>query len=205
MVAKSLNKKSYAFDITSMTIERATGFSKILGGKPISYQDVIAGFDKFDIIFIATTADYFIITYDKVRILMENKKKGTMILDLSDPRIIDENLSMLPGVKLMFRDQITEFENQDLKTIEEKVLAVEKIIIKEVPIIDSAMKLLEPEPLVTDVFSSVDVLRKKELEKALEMLGETDEKKIKIIEELTKAVVASIVSTPGSNPKKSAN
>jgi len=205
MVAKSLKKKSYAFDIASMIIERATGFSKILGGKPIKFQDVIAGFDKFDIIFVATTADYFIITYDKVRILMENKKKGTMILDLSDPRIIDENLSMLPGVKLMFRDQITELEDRDLKAMEEKVLAVEKMIIKEVPIVDAAMKLLEAEPIVTDVFSSVDVLRKKELEKALQMLGETDEKKIKIIDELTKAVVESIVSTPGNSSKKTAD
>jgi len=34
------------------------------------------------------------------------------------------------------------------------------------------------------------------------MLGETDEKKIKIIDELTKAVVESIVSIPVSNSKK---
>lgn len=203
MVAKSLNKKSYAFDITSMTIERATGFSKILGGKPIKFQDVISGFDKFDIIFVATTADYFIVTYDKIRILMENKKKGTMVLDLSDPRIIDDNLYKLPGVKLMFRDQIDELEDRDLKDVEEKATAVEKIIAKEVPVIDSAMKLLEPEPTVTDIYASVDLIRKKELEKALEMLGETDEKKIKIIEELTKAVVEGIVSVPANTSKKS--
>jgi len=34
------------------------------------------------------------------------------------------------------------------------------------------------------------------------MLDETDEKKIKIIEELTKAVVESIVSTPMNNIRK---
>ncbi len=34
------------------------------------------------------------------------------------------------------------------------------------------------------------------------MLGETDEKKIKIIDELTKAVVESIVSIPVGNSKK---
>ncbi len=34
------------------------------------------------------------------------------------------------------------------------------------------------------------------------MLGETDEKKIKIIDELTKAVVESIVSIPVNNSKK---
>ncbi|HSG73826.1 MAG TPA: glutamyl-tRNA reductase, partial [Nitrosopumilaceae archaeon] len=38
--------------------------------------------------------------------------------------------------------------------------------------------------------------------KALQMLGETDEKRVKIIEELTKAVVESIVSAPMNNLRK---
>ncbi|MGQ0638468.1 MAG: glutamyl-tRNA reductase [Nitrososphaerota archaeon] len=202
MVAKSLNKKRYAFDISSMTIERSTGFSKILGGKPITFQDVLSGFDKFDIIFVATTADYFIITYDKIRIVMESKTKGTMILDISDPRAVDEKVSTLPGTKLMFRDQITEMEERNLRARKEEVLAVEKMISKEVPIIEATMKRLNPEPLVKDVFASVDSLRKQELEKALQMLGETDKKKIKIIDELTKAVVESIISIPVNNSKK---
>jgi glutamyl-tRNA reductase len=42
----------------------------------------------------------------------------------------------------------------------------------------------------------------KGLEKALQMLGENDERKIKIIEELTKAVVESIVTTPMNNIRK---
>ncbi|MGI0089782.1 MAG: glutamyl-tRNA reductase [Nitrosopumilaceae archaeon] len=160
MVAKSLNKKRYAFDISSMTIERSTGFSKILGGKPITFQDVLSGFDKFDIIFVATTADYFIITYDKIRIVMESKTKGTMILDISDPRAVDEKVSTLPGTKLMFRDQIAEMEERNLRARKEEVLAVEKMISKEVPIIEAAMKRLDPEPLVKDVFASVDSLRR---------------------------------------------
>ncbi len=156
MVAKSLNKKSYAFDISSMTIERSTGFSKILGGKPITFEDVLSGFDKFDIIFVATTSDYFIITYDKIRIVMENKKKGTMILDISDPRVVDEKVSTLLGTKLMFRDQITEMEERNLSTRKDKVLAVEKMISKAVPIIEATMNQLDPEPLVKDVLASVD-------------------------------------------------
>ena len=150
MAAKSLNKKKYPFDISSMTIERSTGFSKLLGGKPIKFEDVLSGFDKFDIIFVATTADYFIITYDKIRILMENKKKGTMILDISDPRAVDEKVSTLPGTKLMFRDQITEMEERNLRARKDEVLAVEKMISNEVPIIEATMKRLEPEPLVID-------------------------------------------------------
>ena len=202
MVAKSLNKKAYPFEVASMTIERATGFSKILGGTPIKFEDALLEFDKFNIIFVATTADYFLINYERIKRVMENKKTGTMILDVSDPRAVDEKVSSLSGVKLMFRDQISEMYEENLKATRKKVPAVEEMVSKEVRIIEATMKRLEPEPLVKDVFAGVDLLRKKELEKALEKLGETDEKKIKIIDELTKAIAESVVSIPVKNSKK---
>jgi glutamyl-tRNA reductase len=79
---------------------------------------------------------------------------------------------------------------------------VENIISEEVPVIEATMKRLDAEPLVKDVFTNADSMRIKELQKALQMLGETDEKRIKIIDELTKAVVESIVSVPMNNLRR---
>jgi glutamyl-tRNA reductase len=140
MVAKTLNKKGFTFDVTSKTIERSTGFSKILGGKPILFEDVLSGFDKYDIIFVATTADYFLITFDRIKLVMEEKKKGTLILDLSDPRTVDESITELPGIKLLFRDQISEIYDENVKARSGIVPAVEKIIDKEVPILAATMQ-----------------------------------------------------------------
>lgn len=201
-VSKSLNSQGHTFDITSLTIERATSFSKNLGGNPVEFEEVLAGFDKYDIVFVATTADYFMINYDRLRMIMENKKKGTLILDISDPRAVDEKVSTFPGMKLMFRDQVAELYEEDVKARKGKVPSVEEMIAKEVPIIEATMKRLDAESLVKDVVVSVDSLRKKELEKALEKLGETDEHKIKIIEELTKNVVEKTISVPINNSKK---
>jgi len=195
-VAKALCRKGHAFDVTSMTLDRATGFSKILGGTPIEFKDIFQGFDKFDIVFVATTSDYFLITYEKIKRIIGNKKTGVLILDISDPRAVDEKVSTIPGVKLMFKDQIIELveENENIRM--SKVPEVEKMINKEVPIIEATMNRIDAEPIVADVQANVDEIRKKELEKALEKLGETDENKIKIIEELTKTVAQSIVSSP---------
>ena len=142
-VAKTLNKKEIIFDVTSRTLERSTGFTTILGGTPIDFNDVLAGFDKYDIIFVATTSDYFLITYERIRLVMEEKKKGTLILDLSDPRTVDEGITALPGIKLLFRDQIYEIFEESVKSKSGIVPAVEKIIDKEVPILSIAMKRLD--------------------------------------------------------------
>ena len=202
MVAKSLKKRGYAFNVTSRTVERSIGFSQTLGGNPIKFEEVLSGFSNYEIIFVATTAPYFLVTFDKMKDAMKNKKSGAMILDLSNPRTVDEKVATIPGIKLMNIDQIAEMVDKNMKKRKDKVSTVENIISEEVPVIEATMKRLDAEPLVKDVFTNANSMRIKELQKALQMLGETDEKRIKIIDELTKAVVESIVSTPMNNLRR---
>ena len=197
MVAKTMQRKGYAFDITSQKIERSTDFSRILAGTPVEFSDVLAGFDKYSIIIVATTADYFIITYEIIKRAMKDYKKGMLILDISDPRAIEETVTKIPGVKLLFRDQITEMDDEKLmEALQKKVSSVEELIEKEVPIFEATMTNIQPEPIVKDITASIDSIREKELQKALAKLGLKDKKRIQIIEELTKSVAESIVSVP---------
>ena len=140
LVAKSLSKKGYPFDVTSMTIERATGFSEKMGGKPIEFDGVFPGFDKFDVIFVATTADAFLITFDKINRVMEKKKKGTLIFDLSEPRTVDEAISSIKGIKFVNPSQISEMIDESTKVRKDAVSAATKMIGKEIPILEATMK-----------------------------------------------------------------
>ncbi len=143
LVAKSLNKKEISYDVTSRTVERANGFSNIVGGNPIEFDDALSTFNKYDIIFVATTSDYFLITFERIRLVMEEKKKGTLILDLSDPRTVDEGITALPGIKLLFRDQIAEIFEESVKGKSDIVPSIEKIIAKELPVLSARMKRLD--------------------------------------------------------------
>lgn len=143
MVAKTLAQRGIGYDVTSRTLERATGFTTLLGGSPVAFEEVLAGFDKYDIVFVATTSDYFLVTYERIRLVMEEKKKGTLILDLSDPRTVDEGITALPGIKLLFRDQIYEIYEESARARAGIVPAVEKIIEKELPVLSATMGRLD--------------------------------------------------------------
>ena len=202
LVAKSLNRRGYSFDVSSRTISRSRMFCETMGGNPIKFEDILTRFDKYDVIFVATTAPYFLVTEEKIMNAMKDKNKGIMILDLSNPRTVDEKVATIRGVKLMNLDQIAEIVEKNMNARQNKVKEVENIINEEVMILEASMKRLDAEPLVKEVFKNIENLREKELRKALHMLDEKDEKKIKIIDELTKAVVESIVSTPMNNIRK---
>ena len=140
MVAKTLGRKQIPFQVTSKTIDRSTNFSQILGGTPMEFADVLAGFDKFNIIIVATTADYFVIDLERIKLVMQEKKKGILILDLSEPRAVEESIMELHGIKLLFRDQVAEIYEENTKLRSGIVPAVEKIISKELPILSTSMK-----------------------------------------------------------------
>ena len=202
LVAKSLGRRGYDFVVTSRTIGRSQSFCETMGGRPVKFEEVLTGFENYDVLFVATTAPYFLVTQERIIKAMQGKKNGMMILDLSNPRTVDEKVAIIGGVKLMNLDQIAEMVEKNMKSRLDKVKSVENIISEELTVLEASMKRLDAEPLVKDVFKNIDSLREKELQKALQMLNEKDEKKIKIIEELTKAVVESIVSTPMNNIRK---
>ena len=202
LVAKSLKKREYPFFVSSRTLERSQAFSETVGGNSIRFEEVISGFHKYDVIFVATAAPYFLVTYDRMMNAVESNPNGKMILDLSNPRTVDEKVATIAGIKLMNLDQIAEMVDKNMRTRIGKISTAQNIISEELPIVEATMNRLDAEPLVKDVFKNIDSLRVKELQKALQMVDEKDEKRIKIIEEFSKAIVESIVSAPMNNLRK---
>jgi len=202
LVAKSLRKRGYTFSISSRTLERSTSFSKTVGGNPVDFNDILEGFGKYDIVFVATSAPYFLVTHERIKEALDQKNKGMMILDLSNPRTVDEKVAELSGIKLMNIDQIAEMVDKNMRNRIGQKNSAEEIIKEELPVLEASMKRLEAEPVVKDVFKNIDLLRIKELQKALSMLGELDDDKKKIIDDLSKAIVESIVTTPMNNLRK---
>jgi len=202
LVAKSLERRGYNFHVTSRTMRRARAFCETLGGSPVRFEEVLSGFGNYDVILVATTAPYSLVTRERITDAVGGKQDGMMILDLSNPRTVDEKVAALSGVKLMNLDQIAEMVDKNMKIRIGKVKTVENIIHEELDVLEAAMNRLNAEPLVKEVFKNVDVRRERELQKALKMLGESDEGRIRIIEGLTKALVESIVSTPMNNLRK---
>ena len=202
LVAKSLTKRGYQFSITSRTIERSTSFSKTIGGTPIDFNKILSGFGKYDVVFVATTAPYFLVTYERIEKALTEKNSGMMILDLSNPRTVDEKVAELSGIKLMNIDQIAEMVDKNMRSRMGQKTSAEQIIKEELTVLEASMKRLEAEPIVKDVFKNIDEIRIKELEKAMNMLGDIDPEKKKIIDDLTKSVVENIVSVPMNNLRK---
>jgi glutamyl-tRNA reductase len=197
LVAKVLKRRGVDFMITSRTYDRARSFSETVAGRPVRFEDAVAMFNELDLIFVATTAPYFLITHERMEAAMKGRKGAVMIFDLSNPRTVDEKVATIYGVKLINMDQIAELVEKNVRSRMKEVVSAEKIIDEEMKSVDSMMKRLKAEPVVVSVFKSVDQIRERELKKALSMLSsKLGPEQERIVEQLSYAIVEGILSTP---------
>jgi glutamyl-tRNA reductase len=197
LVAKVLKKRGVDFMVTSRTYERARSFSETVAGRPVPFDTALGMLNKVDLIFVASTAPYFLIPYERMEAAMKGRKDAIMVFDLSNPRTVDEKVTTIHGVKLVNMDQIAELVEKNMRSRMKEVHSAEKIIDAEIGSMDGMMKRLKGEPVVVSVFKSVDAIRERELKKALSMLAKNSTpEQAKIVEQLSYAIVEGILATP---------
>lgn len=208
LVAKLLKSQGIEFMITSRTAERARWFSQTVAGTPVEFDYALEMLHDIDIIFVATTAPYLLVTRDRIELAMRDRSsngKGMLIFDLSNPRTVDERVEAIHGVKLVTIDQIGELANKNLRSRMSEYQSAERLVRNEVSSIDSNLRRMKAEPSIVPIFKAVDSIRQRELDKALMMLGKEQvlsERQVKTIEQLSFAIVEGILSLPMNNLRK---
>jgi glutamyl-tRNA reductase len=125
-----------------------------------------------------------------------------MILDLSNPRTVEESVAAIKKVKLINMDQIAEIVEKNIRSRKNEIQSAEKIIDIEMKSVDSILKRKKVDPVVVSVFKNVDAIREREFKKALTILGnKLGSEESRIIEQLSYAIVEGIISTPMNNLK----
>ncbi|MFQ5940141.1 MAG: glutamyl-tRNA reductase [Nitrososphaerales archaeon] len=202
LVAKTLKKRKIGFMVTSRTLERARSFSQTAGGEPIAFENAFVMLKEIDVLFVASTAPYFLVPFERAAHAMEGRRKPLVILDLSNPRTVEEKVAMLHGVKLINIDEVSALVERNMNVRMQEVEDVERIIEEGVYSVQARMKRLEVDPAVDVLFKKAHAIRKRELEKALQILGDLDEDQKKVIDQLSHAIVEGILSNPMDTLRK---
>lgn len=203
LVAKSLKQRQANFMITSRTFERAKSFADTVGGNPLPFESAVQMFQEVDLIFLSTTAPYYLITYDRIENAMAKRDKWLLVFDLSNPRTVDEKIATIKKVKLFNIDHISEIVERNIRARKNEIESAERIIDVEMKTVDTVLKRKEAEPIVVSIFKDVDKIRERELKKAISILGtKIGSEERRILEQFSYAMVEAIMSTPMNRLRK---
>jgi len=204
LVAKALVEKHLkAIVVANRTYDRAVCLAKELEGSAIHFDRLAEAMHDADVVISATGAPHTILTTEKLEAAVpaENLKNMVMV-DIANPRDIDEDVAQL-GVKLYNIDDLRGVADRNKKMRETEAKKAEQIIGEELNLLEKSLKHLEVEPIIAQLRGQAEVIRQRETNKALHMLGDINGKE-KVVDDLTKVMVDRMFSDIIHNLKEAA-
>jgi glutamyl-tRNA reductase len=179
LVAKALSAKNLkAIIVANRTYYKAVRLAKELNGEAILLDDLKKELKNADLIISATGSPHTILSKERLievtsKEYLEKRETPLLIVDLANPRDIDENVNEL-NVKLFNLDDLRGIANKNKKQRENEVKQANKIIDKEFKLLKNSFKIMEVEDLLSDIRIKMERIRQKEVEKAIYKLKHKD-------------------------------
>jgi len=197
LIAKSLSSKGLkGVYVSNRNYETARNIAETIGGQALKFDYLMDHIQVSDLVITATSAPHTIIHKQDVQEILKERKNDLVIIDIAIPKDVDDAVGQLEGVHLYNIDSLSEIAKENMELRREEAEKASIIVEDELIKIETKLKGMFIESYVADVWQKAEEIRKTELERALKMLNLNDEKDIKILEDLTRAIVSKILHKP---------
>jgi len=200
LVAKALVAKGQRnIFVASRSLDRAESLAKIANVNPIEFQDGLKKLKDVDLLVLATSAPNPILSKEKIEQIVKKKNRLLLVIDLSFPRNTEESVAELPNIKLLTIDDLRDIVNRNLAARMGEIKHVEELIGKELNRTFAVLRREGVEPVITSSYKHAESIRIRELNKAIKLLGDIDFETLRVINDLSLAIVEGIMNEPVLN------
>jgi glutamyl-tRNA reductase len=192
LVAKAMARRCLSpIFIANRTHERAQRLAEELGGKAVKFDKLNEVLVDADIVLCATSAPHYLLTKDLLTKFLPSRqnKNALLVIDISNPRNVEEAIKELPTVELYSIDDLTSIAEQNKLERQKSMQEAKKIVDQELATLERAVKGDSVREIVSELLTQVEQNRRKELNQALDLMGTIDDRKKRIINDLTNCVL----------------
>ncbi len=207
LVAKSLSSYNLSsLLIANRTYERGLKLAEELNGKAIKFEDMEEDLKEADLLVTAAGAPKALITKELIeRVLKDRAKNDLVIIDVAIPRDVETSVGELERVKLFNIDSLKAIAEKNRQNREIESVKVEEIIEEELSLLEKQLYHIDVEGIIKAMYATAEHVRQKELERAINMLGNgANEKEKRVLDDLTRIIINRTVAPIANNIRKAA-
>ena len=200
LVARALaNRNIKVVYVANRTFEKAEKLADELEGTAIKYELMPEYVKKSDVVISATSAPHLVITREIIEDAMSNRNEEILLIDIANPRDIDETVAAIDGVKLFNIDSLRSVSDRNLAKRKSEIPKVKKIIEEEMELLKIYYKRQRADRIISAMYSRIDEIRCKERDvainklKAWHTLGEMEHD---VLDDLSHSVANKILAEP---------
>ncbi len=183
--------------VANRTIERARDVARRFGASALGLDGLASALVEADVTITATSSETTILDAEVVSEAMARKADRTLVLvDLAVPADIEREIGAIDGVRLFDVDDLRAGLDDAMASRLREVPKVEAIVDEEVETFARRYRVLEVEPLLSELRRQAESIREREVERALRDLGEVDPAVADRMEHLSRTLVKKLLHDP---------
>lgn len=188
LVAKALARRCLsAIFIANRTYERALKLAEELSGKAVRFDKLKEALLDADVVICSTSAPHYLLTRELIDGVMKQRhnQSDLLIIDISNPRNVEKSVQDVKGAKLYNLDDLQFIAERNKEERQKSAEKASKMVDEALVLLDRDVKAQSVRNIISSLFSHAEEIRQRELKKAINMLGDIDEKEKKVINDLT--------------------
>lgn len=183
--------------VINRTHARAENLAHRWGARALTFERLGEALAEADIVITSTDAPHFVITADLARAALAPRSQRPLVfVDIAVPRDVDPDVRRLPNVHYYDIDDLEAHLNGALAERQEEIPRVEAIVAEETQAFLKWLHNLDIVPLIADLRTKADAIRRAEVEKTLRRLPHLGEAERQRIETMTEALVNKLLHDP---------
>ncbi len=208
LISKALKAKDIgSLYVTNRTFSSAECLAECLGGTAIPFEEMRGHLRIADVVISATAAPHYILLKDDIERAMEGRERKLLMIDIANPRDIDEDAAFVPGVELHNIDSLKNISSENMRQRMAEMEKVDAIIEEELGLLKAKYKRKQAEELLARLYSQAEIIKDQEVRKAMNKLsarhtlGEIEQQ---VLRDMSHSIVNKLLSDPTKALKRAA-
>ena len=183
--------------VSSRSAQRAHALSDELGGDSVPFNDFNEVLTNVDIVVTCTGSTVPIISSRTLSKIMDARGgRRLTVLDLAVPRDVEEPAADIPGIELITLEELRDISAHHRSDRAESARQVKRLVDVEVKRFKEREIKVDVEPVIRSLGSRAEMIRRREVERAMKQLGSIGRIEQGVIEAMSRAIVARLISDP---------
>ncbi len=208
LISRALMAKEISsLEVTNRTYISAQSLAECLGAKAVPFEEMKDRLKTADVVISATSAPHYILLKADIEKAMAGRENKLLIIDIANPRDVDEAAAEVPGVELHNIDSLKNISSENLLHRMAEANRVEAIIAEEMQLLKAKYKRKQAEDLLARLYSKAEVIKDQEVKRAMNKLsarhtvGEIEQK---VLQDMSHSIVNKLFSEPTKTLKRAA-
>ncbi|MEI6103212.1 MAG: glutamyl-tRNA reductase [Methanothrix sp.] len=193
--------------VTNRTYSSAQCLAECLGAKAVPFEEMKTFLKTADVVISATSAPHYILLKEDIEKAMAGREDKLLIIDIANPRDVDEAAAEVAGVELHNIDSLKNISSENMLLRMAEANRVEAIIAEEMQLLKAKYKRKQAEDLLARLYSKAEVIKDQEVKRAMNKLsarhtlGEIEQQ---VLQDMSHSIVNKLFSEPTKTLKRAA-